>query len=191
MNPFDKFAERYDEWYNRNYRLFEKELEIIPPPDPLSVEIGVGTGRFAEKLGIDVGIDISLNMLALARKRGLEVVLADGKAIPFKIKSFGSAYLIFTICFAEKPEEMLNEARRVLRDDGKLHVCFVPSDSGLAKSYMKKNSVFYRFARFYSESEVKNFLSNSGFRIVERRSAKLLYSPNDFVCFTCAKGSFS
>ncbi|WP_048090483.1 hypothetical protein [Geoglobus acetivorans] len=46
-SQFDGLAGRYDRWYDTHSDLFEKELGTVFKPDPLSPEIGVGTGRFA------------------------------------------------------------------------------------------------------------------------------------------------
>ena len=187
VKTFNLLAERYDSWYDKNSQLFEKELPIIPPPLDPSLEIGCGSGRFMERLGIDVGIDLSGGLLKLAKSRGLQVMLADGRDIPFRDASFSSAYLIFTLCFLECPEEVLIEVKRVLKSNGRLYVCVVPKDSGLGREYSSKNSPFYRISRFYSEKEVESMLRGTGFEIEDVRRIRLTCSENDFVCFTTEK----
>ncbi|WP_456371238.1 class I SAM-dependent methyltransferase [Geoglobus sp.] len=184
---FDELAERYDSWYDRNPDLFEAEVRTIPFPTSPSLEIGCGSGRFMQRLGIDVGADISVSMLEIARKRGCEVVLANGGHLPFLSESFSSVYLIFTLCFLEEPERVLKEAWRVLKPDGVLVTCIVPLDSGLGREYSSKSSPFYRIARFYEEDEVRDMLERSGFEVVEVRKAMLKHSENDFVCFSARK----
>ncbi|WP_457590550.1 class I SAM-dependent methyltransferase [Geoglobus sp.] len=184
---FDLFAERYDSWYDRNSQLFEKEVSAIPRPSFPSLEVGCGSGRFMERLGIDVGVDISEGLIALARRRGLQVMLADGKDLPFRDGAFSSAYLIFTLCFLENPERVLSETQRVLRGEGRLHVCIVPEDSGLGREYSSKKSPFYRIARFYSEREAESMIREAGFEVETVKRIKLLHSENDFVCLTAKK----
>ena len=186
MNVFDELAEKYDEWYDRNADLYRKELEIIERPTGLSLEIGVGSGRFASKLGIDVGVDISERMLKIAKERGVEVVRSDAANLPFKDKTFDFVYIIFTLCFLENPERSLSEVHRVLKNGGKLVVCIIPADSGLGKIYSKKDSPFYKIARFFKTEEAENLLRRN-FKILRVRKRKLLYSDNDFVCFECLK----
>ena len=59
-NPFDKLAQRYDRWFDstRGRAIFEAEVvclrELIPDRAGRWLEIGVGTGRFVEALGIAV-----------------------------------------------------------------------------------------------------------------------------------------
>ncbi len=183
---FDKFARDYDEWYERNRDLYLKELEIIDKPQGLSLEIGVGSGRFASKLGIDVGIDISKRMLKMAKERCVEVIRCDAGKLPFKDNVFDFVYMIFTLCFLENPERALSEAYRVLKNGGKLLVCIIPADSELGKLYSKKDSPFYKTAKFFKIAEAEKLLKKN-FKITKIKKRKLLYSDNDFVCFECLK----
>ena len=183
---FDKFARDYDEWYERNRDLYLKELEIIDRPQGLSLEIGVGSGRFASELGIDVGIDISKEMLMMARERGVEVIRCDAGKLPFRDNVFDFVYMIFTLCFLENPEMAISEAYRVLKNGGKLLVCIIPADSELGKLYSKKDRPFYRVAKFFKIEEAKELLEKN-FKVTKIKTRKLLYSDNDFVCFKCLK----
>ncbi len=186
MDVFDMYPERYDSWYDEHAELFEIELEVIRHPDPPSIEVGVGTGRFCERLQIDVGIDISSGVLRIARRR-CEVVKAHASFLPFRDRVFSTAYLIFTLCFLKDPFAALREIGRVLKQDGKLIVCIVPRDSGLGKLYSSKDSPFYRVATLYTEREVESLLRRAKFSINAKKQRKLLYSRNDFVCFECGK----
>lgn len=180
MDIFDRNAERYDAWYDKNRELYEAELELLPKPVSPSLEIGVGTGRFAI-IGIDAGIDISHQMLKIARKRGVECVWGDAANLPFKDKSFRSVYLVFTLCFLDNPYRVLREIKRVL--NGILVTCVVPADSRLGREYARKDSPFYQKARFYTEEEVLDMLQNTGFKVKEIRRRRLKYDEKDFVCF--------
>jgi len=162
---FNRLAEHYDSWYDRNTELFEREVIAVPLPVKPSLEVGCGSGRFMERFKIDVGVDLSERLLKIARSRGCEVLIADGEQLPFRDNTFSSAYLIFTLCFLLNPESVLTEIRRVLRGDGMLTVCIVPRDSGLGMELSSKNSHFYRIARFYREQEVKEMLTKAGFKV--------------------------
>ena len=73
MNIFDKFYKEYDRWYDDNKFIFLSELEAVRkviPEEGRGLEIGVGSGRFASELYIGFGLDPSINMLRLAKKRG-------------------------------------------------------------------------------------------------------------------------
>jgi hypothetical protein len=52
---FEKHAQEYDEWFDKNKPVYESEilaLKDLIPREGTGLEIGVGTGRFATLLGI-------------------------------------------------------------------------------------------------------------------------------------------
>jgi len=164
---FDKFYDKYEKWYERHKIIAENELRALEKikPQGLGLEVGVGTGYFASRLGIQVGVDPSINMLKIARKRNIEVVAAFGEKLPFKSSIFDFAYLIVTLCFVSNPVRVLNEIYRVLKPKGKLVVGFIPKDSSWGQYYLtKKDSPFYRVAKFYSKREVLDILARCGFK---------------------------
>lgn len=163
---FDKFYRKYDAWYDRHQFVFLSELEAIKkvlPQGKKGLEIGVGTGRFAAALGITAGIDPSRRMLEIARERGVNAKFGTGEDIPFPGGAFDYAAIIITLCFAENPGKVLEEAHRVLRKNGKIIVAIVDKESFLGKFYRKKKSVFYKQARFLSAEEVSALLKEAGF----------------------------
>ncbi len=73
---FEKYAQEYDEWFDVNRFAYQSEvlaLKKFIPENSKSLEVGVGTGRFAVPLGIKVGIEPAKAMADIARKRGIEV----------------------------------------------------------------------------------------------------------------------
>lgn len=191
---FDRLAEEYDAWFDGEGKLpFQIELEafravIAALPQKRAIlslrpwlEVGVGSGRFAQSLGIDVGLDPSKKLLAIARRRGVNVILGRGEALPFPDGSFGTIFLIVTICFVPDPRPVLSECRRVLREDGRLVIGFIPRDSPWGRLYVeegKQGHPFYSRARFYSIRELKDLLLEKGFE-PERLVSTLFQSPGE------------
>ncbi len=178
---FDMLYEKYDKWYEKNKIIAENELKVLEKlkPSGLSLEVGVGTGYFASKLGVKIGVDPSVNMLKIARKRNIEVIAAFGERLPFRDSVFDYAYLIVTICFVSSPIKVLKEIYRVLKPGGKLITAFIPRDSAWGEYYAKKrDSPFYRVARFYTKKEVNDMLIKSGF-VPKRCLSTLHFSPED------------
>ncbi len=57
---FDEHAEEYDRWFDEHPAVFQSELEALKkvlPEKGTGLEIGVGSGRFAERLGIQYGVE--------------------------------------------------------------------------------------------------------------------------------------
>ena len=74
----------------------------------------MGSGRFAAPLGIQVGVDPSPAMLALAAAHGIAVVAGTAENLPFPPACFEYALIVTTLCFVDSPARMLAEAHRVL-----------------------------------------------------------------------------
>ncbi len=191
---FECLARKYDRWYDANPRLFQKEVEclkkLVPKNAKMSLEIGVGTGRFAEKLGIKYGLDPSLNMLRLAKGRCANLIRGDGAQLPFKSSIFDCIMLIATLCYLDYPEKVLEEIRRVLKDNGFLIVCIFPAESRLGQEYIKKGEMghpIYSLAKFYKLREAEELIERFGFKIEEIRSTKIFFSENDFTCIKARK----
>ncbi|MBN1823020.1 MAG: class I SAM-dependent methyltransferase [Endomicrobiales bacterium] len=136
------------------------------PSKGRGLEIGVGTGRFAEALNISDGIDPSENMLKIAAKRGIKTFIGKGERLPFKDKSYDYVLLSITLCFLKKPDEVIKEAGRVLRGGGKLIAGIIDRNSHLGKLYGRKKNrghKFYEKAMFYSPKQVIKFMKDNGF----------------------------
>ena len=184
---FEDLADRYDAWYDTESGrvLFDLELGALRPllagtAGP-RLEVGVGSGRFAATLGIEVGLYPAEAPLRLAKARGVRVVLGVGDRLPFGDNTFAAVALVVTLCFAEHPGGMLAEVGRVLRPDGRLVVGLVPLDSAWGRSYEEKGRAghpFYRHARFQTLAEHRRMLTTAGIRLVDARST-LLQAPGD------------
>jgi ubiquinone/menaquinone biosynthesis C-methylase UbiE len=116
---FEKFHNRYDKWFTRHQWVYRSEIEAVSrliPQGGLGLEVGVGTGRFATPFAVAVGLDPSIAMASMAKKKRLEVVRGIGENLPFIAETFDFVMLVATICFVEDPRTTLKEARRVLKD---------------------------------------------------------------------------
>ncbi|MCS7187531.1 MAG: class I SAM-dependent methyltransferase [Armatimonadetes bacterium] len=184
---FERLAERYDAWYDSGIGkvAFPIEVNCLQPLlDGLSkpwLEVGVGTGRFAQSLGVEVGIDPAFRPLQLARQRQVFAVQAFGENLPFRDSTFGAVLIVVTLCFADDPLSLLREVNRVLRDDGALVLGMVFADSPWGEFYMRKAELghpFYSAAHFLTRHQTQNLLLQAGFKIVAAKSA-LRQPPSD------------
>ena len=165
-NIFDRYYKQYDSWYERNRFAYLSEIEaikIVIPKRGKGLEIGVGTGRFASALGIRYGIEPSKNMAQIARRRGINVKVGYGENLPFEDKEFNFCLIAITICFVKDPKQVLLEAKRVLKEKGKIILAIVDKHSFLGRFYQTKKSKFYKQANFFSVEEVTNLLKEVGF----------------------------
>jgi len=176
---FDRLADRYDEWFDsaRGAALFAAEVEclrrLMPEDRPGWVEVGVGSGRFAEALKVPEGVDPSLPLLEKAAARGMKTVRAVAEELPYGDGELEGILLVVTLCFLDDPEAALREFARVLRPGGLLLVGFVPADSAWGREYLREGGEgqpFYSVARFYTCSEALDMTGAAGFRFLKAAS---------------------
>lgn len=165
---FEAHHSRYDEWFVRHAAAYQSELlavRALLPWRGLGLAIGVGTGRFAAPLGVQVGIDPAHAVLDYAANRGISPVQGVAEALPFSNNSFDYALSVTAICFVDDATAMLREANRVLKPGGELVIGFIDRTSDLGQHYLahQAENVFYREATFFSVDEVEQLLRDTGF----------------------------
>lgn len=185
-SPFDALAPEYDAWFDgEGNPVFFIEVqalrELLPLlPEPW-LEIGVGSGRFAQALGIQRGVDPSTRLAEMARRRGIDVTLGRGEQELFDEESFGTVFLIVTLCFLSSPVAALKEARRILIPNGKLVLGLVLKESPWGQLYRQKQMEghrFYKHATFLSYDEVTGLITKAGF-VTERTVSTLFQKPGE------------
>jgi len=183
IEPFEKYSEKYEDWFERNKFIYESEIQAIKellPKVKKSIEIGVGSGKFAVPLGIKIGIDPSPRMRKIAQKRGIEVIDAVAEELPFENSQFELVLMVTTICFVDNLDLTFREIYRILKPGGYLIIGFVDRNSSLGKLYQKhkENSLFYKIATFYSTKEVVYNLSKVGFKEFDFRQT-IFHGPKE------------
>ena len=167
--PFEKYSDRYDAWFEKNSGVYHVELEairqLIPSSQASGLEVGVGSGRFAAPLGIKVGVEPSERMAAKAEKQGIRVFRGVAEDLPFSDSEFDFVLMVTTICFVDDVLKSFREAFRVLKPHGCIIVGFVDRESELGRQYSENRdtSVFYKEATFFSTREVRQYLMDAGF----------------------------
>jgi ubiquinone/menaquinone biosynthesis C-methylase UbiE len=99
---FEENALDYDNWFEKHKALYQSELLALEQAIPLQksgIEIGVGTGRFAQPLQIRHGVEPSDNMARLAEKRGISVTSGVAEELPVDNGSFDFVLMVTTVCF--------------------------------------------------------------------------------------------
>jgi SAM-dependent methyltransferase len=151
-------------------------LPSLPKP---WLEIGVGSGRFAQALGIETGIDSSIKLVKMARRRGVTAFLGKGEQETFDEESFGAVFLIVTLCFLDSPLDVLKEANRILIPGGKIVLGLVLKESPWGRFYQAKRAEghrFYKYATFYRYDEIAKLLEQAGF-VIEKTVSILFQQP--------------
>jgi ubiquinone/menaquinone biosynthesis C-methylase UbiE len=170
--PFDDYLNEYEEWFVQNSAVYFSELEAIKDISVVpenAVEVGVGSGLFAEPLGIKTGIEPSEAMREKAKERGIHVVDGVAENLPWKDNSIDYVLMVTTICFVDNVKKSLSEVYRVLQNGGSFILAFVDKNSPVGQLYQKnkEESLFYKDATFFSTEELYEYLKEAGFSIKE------------------------
>jgi len=176
---FDRLADHYDAWFDsaRGTVLFRAEVEclerLMPADHSGWVEVGVGSGRFAQALEVLEGVDPSLPLLEMAAARGIRTVRAVAGNLPYGDDELKGILLVVTLCFLDDPERAMREFARVLKGGGQLLVGIMPSDSPWGEDYRRKgmqSHPFYSAAHFYTCTEVMELAASAGFQPIKAAS---------------------
>ena len=172
VSVFDERAEEYDLWFEENELILRAEinaLRVLTPPTGKGLEIGVGTGRFASSLGVEVGIDPALRALHIARARGIKVCQAFGERLPFRAGMFDYALPVTVDPFVPDVVCLLTEIWRVLKPDCPLILGMIDKSSPLGLMYEvhKDEDPFYIEARFHTTDEIIKYLEQTGFKVIQ------------------------
>ena len=170
MNIFDIYYGDYEEWFEKHPEIYKAEIETIKAllPRGKGLEVGVGSGRFAEPLGIKYGIEPSKNMAQIARKRGIEVLETTAEEMDFE-EEFDYILMVTTICFVKNPLKTIQNCYKALKKKGVLLIAFVDLNSPLGKIYEKNKhkSKFYKEAIFFTKEDIINLMKKAGFKEFE------------------------
>ena len=135
------------------------------------LDIGTGTGRILEILASrvrrGVGVDMSSGMLAVARTnleradlKHIHVRKGDMYRLPIEDDSFDLAILHMVLHYSDNPAEVIREACRVLRPDGRLIVVDFAAHS---EEYLRTEYQHHRLG--FADNEIRQCFENAGISI--------------------------
>ncbi|MCX6312947.1 MAG: class I SAM-dependent methyltransferase [Bacteroidetes bacterium] len=168
-NVFEKNVLEYDSWFKKYPAVFISEVEalrdMLPEGNSFGIEVGLGTGRFSEALGIKEGIEPAAGMRALAIDRGIEAMEGIAERLPYKDLRFDFVLMVSSVSYFFNIIQAFREANRVLKPGGRLVIGFIEKDSAIGKFYEEKraDSLFYHQAIFYSTGKLVERLQETGF----------------------------
>ena len=140
---FNENVKAYEAWYEKYRKVYLSEITAIKeqllklPENLRGIEVGLGTGRFSEPLGIKEGIEPSGEMGKIAMKLGIEVRKEVAERLPYSVLQFDFVLLV-TICHLNEIKEAFAQAHRVLKHGGSIIIGFIDKDQSIAKQYENK-----------------------------------------------------
>lgn len=143
------------------------------------LDVGCGAGHdagFFTNQGLNVtGIDLSTNLLALAKKAAPKAIFTkmDMRVLEFPPKSFDGLWVMTSFQHLPKIDapETLSGFKRVLKDSGLLYISVTEGEGeGLVAKgrYLGMKKYFSN----YNETEVKKLLRDAGFTVLDVQRAE-------------------
>lgn len=165
---FNKNATAYDAWFDENPHLYQSELAALKnaiPHEGKGIEIGVGSGRFADPLNVAYGVEPAENMAKLARARNITVYKGYAEALPIESSSFDLALMVTTVCFLSSISKAFAEVYRILKPRGIFVIGLLERNSQLGQiiENQKAENLFYQNADLHTTKEITDALTNAGF----------------------------
>ena len=143
---YDKYAAEYDAWFIKNENVLETEAALVAKTLEHAgkvLSIGCGSGLFEmiirKRRGISVtdGIEPSVSMAEIARKRGMNVVCGTAEEVDAPELEGKYDTLLFNgcPCYINDLQKAFDNTSRFLRSGGRAVVIDIPKESAYALLY--------------------------------------------------------
>ena len=180
LKLFENYAENYDREEFTKGTAGEVdfiEREIGADRSRTILDVGCGTGHFSQPLvreNFIVGIDISPEMLAFARNKGLAVVQGPAENLPFKSGSFDVVFANSVIQLIRDGRGFLKELVRSVRPGGRIIISTI-NEGNVALAVLRcVERKKYRHFRLYPFDELRALVAAAG---GEMQTSLFLYFP--------------
>lgn len=165
---FDQNTLEYDQWFDKHSTVYQSEILAIQqaiPKNKTGIEIGVGTGRFAQPLNIKFGVEPSENMAKVAEQKEITVYRAYAENLTIENETFDFVLMVTTVCFLTDIPKAFSEVYRILKPQGEIILAIIDKNSEIGKIYEKEklSNKFYKDANFHSTEEIIELLQQSHF----------------------------
>ncbi len=145
-----------------------------------ALDIGSGTGtvcRMMRDRGINaIGIDIQWKMIRNAMRKGGEYILGNGYSLPFRDKVFDCVTMSFLLHGVSNHEKILQEAKRVMKRDGRMIITDYASSKNFASFVIKLTETF---AREEHKRNYFSFMKNGGIdKVIEELNMNVEMEKN-------------
>jgi len=190
-------ADEYDRWYAtpRGAWIGQCETELLykelrPLPGESLLDVGCGTGFFTRALanrikGRVVGVDIDSEYVEYAHRKDTEgsfYVVADGRSLPFRNRSFDVVISVAALCFISDEAAAVREILRVARRRFVIGLLNRKSLLWLQKG-RKGGKGAYHGAHWHTVSEARSMFQGLPIKNMRVRTAVHLHSGGKTAAF--------
>ena len=157
---FDGYADKYDQWFLTNNRVFESELKLLhaclnPLKKDKILSVGCGSGLFESALKreydiiVEYGLEPSTDMAKIAEKRGVKVEIGDAETTSLKAEEYDVIYLNGCSTYIADLSRAYRNCCNALKKGGSLILLDVPVESAYG--------ILYSFAKYADGYDEKLF----------------------------------
>lgn len=157
---FDGYADKYDQWFLTNNRVFESELKLLhaclnPLKKDKILSVGCGSGLFESALKreydiiVEYGLEPSTDMAKIAEKRGVKVEIGDAETTSLKAEEYDVIYLNGCSTYIADLSRAYRNCYNALKKGGNLILLDVPVESAYG--------ILYSFAKYADGYDEKLF----------------------------------
>ena len=201
---WDSAAKRYDRQTKRLAAMYDEMvrriLQELAPGDNV-LDVGTGTGEIPLRICHAVSrleaVDASREMIAVARDnaklrgaRNVTFSVHNSYNLPFRDGTFDAVIVSNLLHIVEHPADVLAEARRVLKTDGRLIApTYVGRESVRARifSWVLKRTGHPVYTRFTSNS-LRALVARTGFEVADQALLKNILPVSFIVARTAGSG---
>jgi len=169
-NPRGPFAHLLAAIWRRDHAAIDRAtIDLLDlAPGMRVIDIGCGPGaalaEIARRGGFALGLDVSQNMVAIARRSNTKAAVAGrvdvsriaDSELGLEPQSVDRAMSVHSIYFWRAPERVFEQLAAALKPGGRLVVGFTPEGPSVPA---RLRTAAYRF---YSEQEIERFFSDAG-----------------------------
>jgi len=187
LDAYSRWAPVYDWVFGKVFDAGRRAaVAVINARSVRLLEVGVGTGLTLPSYGPQLtvtGIDLSPEMLAVARKRVAEerlgnveaLIEMDATRLTFPDASFDTVAVMYTITVVPHPDAVMAEVERVLKPGGEaLIVSHFASENGLYKTIEGWLTPITKKLGWRPDFPISRILGRPGLETVEVKSLSLL-----------------
>lgn len=186
---WEKVASNYDKQsskFERAYKMsIEKSHKVLKNTDNV-LEIACGTGiitlGIAEQVNSVIGVDISPNMITIAKEKAsklsvnnVDFKIADGYSLQYEDNSFDAVLVFNSLHIVKEPDSLIAETYRLLKPNGYLLTatdCYSESVPFFKTIYTLVPKIMNRFGiinylNCFKKKDIIGLLTQNKYEIIE------------------------
>ncbi len=192
---WDRLAKIYNNMFEnkKTYRLLYSMINDSLKQDMHVLEIGTGSGMIARAISSTVkdvvAVDYSEKMIEecknIEHSENVTFKVQDSNSLEFTDNSFDAVIIANVLHIIDKPENTLNEIKRVLKDDGILIApTYMWKECSLKGRIQKRIMIRRGFPiyHYWNSEEYIQFLSDNGFSCTKKETIKSGFNMCFVVC---------